>query len=526
VFEDDTSILLANTLSILPGTVLTSMPADLGYAVDMNGDLFSDLLIYLPDEKAIQVMLNDGLGQLLASAKVALEHDVTAFTAADINSDGNVDIITTGGATAGNRAYLLDNTFAVSATESLDDIKADIVLVADLDLDGDLEVLLAGIDQPQVAIYSAIGTGARSVTFISVPASLVPASVQEQEANRVAAVSGAPAEVASGITAVTAIDLGASVQLLVGVEHQAPVLFTLEDNVWTPSSVVALSQNAQRLIRADVDGDSRSDLFVRQDDGWHLLLDGLSSEFVESSVVFPQAEDIIVTDLEGDGISELLLVMSHGVSIWHYYGPNDIRPDQYAIDGEAIGTVTVLDLNNDGLLDIVTFDNQDGVSVWYVSAGGGVGVQDVDLSLFTTGPSFPKYGQSASMTWSVFNAGDADASDVVFSVGLDAALLATQIPNDCMLSEQLVTCRLGNLAVGDTLNVMLWVTPEKAQTFTLSGTVTSLEHDIDDSNNHSDVSFSVSAPNDPESDAGSVPLWALLLLFMCSLTRVTVVSRQ
>ncbi|OEG74517.1 hypothetical protein BEL05_18955 [Shewanella colwelliana] len=519
VFDDSASILLANTLSILPGKVLTSVPANLGYAVDMNGDMFSDLLIYLPNEMAVQVMLNDGFGQLIADVKVAVEQGVTALTATDINLDGAVDIITTGGSAQGNRAYLLDSEFALINAEALDDVQADIILIADLDLDGNPEVALAGIYQPQVAIYSGVGTGATSVTLLPIPTTL-PSLSAAKGMNKVDEVTKAPLEMATGVTALTAISGNGVTQLLVGVDNQAPVLLTLEDSVWVAKNVPALTQHVQQIISSDVNDDGHIDLLTLEDDGWHLIINALTGEFVESKVVFPQAENIIVTDLEADGVAEILLVMPHGVSIWHYYDVDDIRPDEYVIDTKALGTVALVDFNNDGLLDIVTFDNQDGVAVWYVSAGGGVGPQDVDLSLFSSGPSFPKYGEPTSMVWSVFNRGDATATEVVYSVTLDSALLPTQLPGNCSLDALVVSCRLGELAVGETAEVMLWVIPEKAHEFTLSGMVTSSEHDTDDSNNHRDVSFTVLAPNAPESDAGSVPLWAVLLLLLCALASV------
>ena len=519
VFDDSASILLANTLSILPGKVLTSVPANLGYAVDMNGDMFSDLLIYLPNEMAVQVMLNDGFGQLIADVKVAVEQGVTALTATDINLDGAVDIITTGGSAQGNRAYLLDSEFALINAEALDDVQADIILIADLDLDGNPEVALAGIYQPQVAIYSGVGTGATSVTLLPIPTTL-PSLSAAKGMNKVDEVTKAPLEMATGVTALTAISGNGVTQLLVGVDNQAPVLLTLEDSVWVAKNVPALTQHVQQIISSDVNDDGHIDLLTLEDDGWHLIINALTGDFVESKVVFPQAENIIVTDLEADGVAEILLVMPHGVSIWHYYDVDDIRPDEYVIDTKALGTVALVDFNNDGLLDIVTFDNQDGVAVWYVSAGGGVGPQDVDLSLFSSGPSFPKYGEPTSMVWSVFNRGDATATGVVYSVTLDSALLPTQLPGNCSLDALVVSCRLGELAVGETAEVMLWVIPEKAHEFTLSGMVTSSEHDTDDSSNHRDVSFTVLAPNDPESDAGSVPLWAVLLLLLCALASV------
>jgi hypothetical protein len=519
VFDRDASILLANTLSILPGKVLTSVPASLGYAVDMNADSFTDLLVYLPDELAIQIMINDGLGQLTPGAKVVLNQAVTSFTAADINVDGNIDIITTGGDIAGNRAYMLDGLFTVTSTENLDDVKADVMLIVDFDFDGYSEVVLAGVYQPQVAIYSGVGSGSPTVNLVPIPFSL-PSFSAEKGPQQVSAVTDVITSSESKITALSAIATDGVIKLLVGVENQAPVLLTPDDNDWVSSAVVSLTQGVQRLINTDLDNDGKADLFVKDDNGWHLIMDAFSNDFIKSSVMFPNADDIVVTDLEADGIPELLLVMSHGVSIWHYYGPEDIRPSNYVIDAEALGTVTVLDINNDNLLDIITFDKQDGVSVWYMSAGGGVGLQDVDLALSSLMPSYPEVDRAVNITWSVFNLSDASASDVTLTVMLDSNIVLPQIPSGCALVGTMLTCQLGEIAAGKSKDVSFSINPERDGNLSLVGDVTSLEYDVNNVNNHRDASFDFASAE--KSDGGSLPLWAVLLIFMFASIRANI----
>ncbi|MBB1391433.1 putative Ig domain-containing protein [Shewanella sp. SG44-6] len=519
IFERETSILLANTLSILPGKVLISVPASLGYAVDMNADNFTDLLVYIPDDLTIQIMINDGLGQLIPGVKIVLNQAVTSFTATDINVDGNIDIITTGGDIAGNRAYMLDGLFAVNSVENLDDVKADVMLISDFDFDGYSEVVLAGTYQPQVAIYSGVGSGSSTVNLVPIPFSL-PSFSAAKGLQQVSTVTGVVTSSESKITALSAIATDGVIKLLVGVENQAPVLLTLDDNDWVSSAVVSLTQGTQRLINTDLDNDGKADLFVKDDNGWHLIMDAFSNDFIKSSVMFPNADDIVVTDLEADGIPELLLVMSHGVSIWHYYGSDDIRPGNYVIDAEALGTVTVLDINNDDLLDIITFDKQDGVSVWYMSAGGGVGLQDVDLALSSLMPSYPEVDRAVNITWSVFNLSDASASDVTLNVMFDTDIVLPQIPSGCALVGTILTCQLGEIAAGKSKDVTFSLRPERDGKLSLIGNVTSLEYDVNNVNNQRDASFDFASAE--KSDGGSLPLWTVLLMFMFASIRANI----
>jgi hypothetical protein len=520
IFSNQTTILLANSLSILPGKVLISVPSSLGYAVDMNDDMFSDLLVYLPNEMAIQVMLNDGLGQLIPDVKIMLSGTITSLTATDINLDGNVDILTTGGATASNRVYLLNDQFDITATEFLDDVKADIILIADFDSDGNYEVVLAGIYQPEVAIYSGVGSGATSVTLLPIPVSL-PSLSAEKRAQQISSAASVSSRVASGVTTLSAVNIDGVTKLLVGLDNQKPLLFTVEETVWTGSAVVSLSQNAQRMISADLDHNQQADVFVLQDDGWHLILNAFESDFVNSSVVFPKATDIIVTDLNDDNVAELLLVMPQGVSIWHYYGPEDIRPDNFVIQTNELVSVAVIDINNDGLLDIVTFDKQTGVSIWYLSVGGNAGPEDVDLALTSIIASYPKVDQAVSVTWSVYNLSKASASEVELTATMDAGLTTVQLPNNCGVAAKVITCKLGGIAAGKSKDVIFSVRPQNAGNLTLIGEVTSLEYDLNSNNNKHDASFDVFAPQ--KSDGGSIPLWVVIALLLMAIFRTNMI---
>ncbi|QIR15124.1 putative Ig domain-containing protein [Shewanella aestuarii] len=521
VINESASILLASTLSVLPGEVLTSVPAELGYAVDMNNDMLIDLLVYLPNEMSIQVMLNNGFGQLQPAGKIELEQMVTALTATDLNQDGFVDLVTTGGSSSGNRAYILDGDYSPVSTESLDDVQADLILIADLDSDGNPEVALAGIYQPKIAIYTGIGSEQTSVSLLSIPSALLPL-VDNKGASHVTAVMNAPAGEDAGVTSLSSITVDGMTSLLVGLDNQAPVLFTLDNEVWLVTSVPALSKRTQQVITGDVNNDGYMDAFIRQDDGWHLVLNAFNTNFIKTSIVFPQVEDVIITDLESDGIVELLLVMPQGVSIWHYYSVDDVRPNQSAIRANILESVMVFDVNNDGLLDIVTFDSQDGISVWFVSAGGAIGPQDVDLSLKGNVPSSVQYNQPASMTWSIVNRSRSTTTEVVFSVSFDSKLSITDTPNNCIVSDQSITCNFESLAAEETIELVFSFIPENAGVTVLSGSLTSYEFDVDMTNNQSDVSFTVIEPEKPKkkSSGGSLPLSIVLLLILCTFIRL------
>ena len=535
VIDDSAQLLLANVLSVLPGESLISSPSSVGFAVDIDGDTFVDLLSYDANTMMTSVLINDGMGQLVVSTSLAMSQDVKSILVADVDGDGNLDLITAGGSDANSLVYLLGEQQQVMSSVVLDALSADFILVADLDNDSAVEVVLAGLAQAEVAIYSNVGTQAMTVSVINVfelaqqtssisLGGVRAGTIADNLSSKLADSNQAPAQnLDSGVTSLSIVESSEGVRLLVAGDMSAPVLVNTQESQWTSVAVPSITQPIEMITLADVDNDGTSDALIYGDTGWKLIISVFETDFMISDVEFPDADAVLVSDLNDDGVNEILFVMPQGVSIWHYYNLNDIRVDEAVIVTDELAQLVLLDIDNDGDLDMITFDGQTGVFIWYLSLDGRFGLQETDLSIFSTGASFPQINQTSPIVLSVYNNTDVLATGVSVSVALSEGLSATNIPDSCMVSGSGYMCGLGTLAGAQRKELEFWVTPGAAGEHSLIASVTRLENDTNPQNDTITLVLNVPRENDSSSSAG-IQLWGLLGLLMMALYRRRVVG--
>ncbi|MBE7213927.1 putative Ig domain-containing protein [Shewanella benthica] len=523
--SDTAQLLIAEVLSLVPGEILSSTPSEVGFAFDINNDTYTDLVSFNGTTAQIEVRLNDGLGTLMDSVSIDVIEDVKGMVAGDINGDGHIDIVTVGGASANSVAYLLEENQQLMSHYVLDAVKADVALIADLDGDGEVSVILAGIYQSHVAIYTGIGSGSESVELINFFALINQnASVQELEGTNVTLASSASvsperaaAESTMGVTDLSLIETDASVQLIVSSDNEMPVLVQFDENIWQVTQIEGLPQAVERLVLEDIDGDGKLDGFSYIDSQWKLTIDLFGSPS-NSSVNFPDADKLLVADVDDDGVMDILFVTPQGVSIWHYYAIDDIRVDTVVIVGDDISDVALVDIDNDGDLDLVTIDGQNGLSLWYLSLEKGFGEQEIDLALIVQATSFPQIDQAGTIIFNIINKSSGDATHVSLTISIPTGLSFSQLPSGCVLSADL-KCGAGALAAGERVSITVWATAVSAGSYKVAGVVGATQYDIDSTNDSDSVTLSIPEPVEKSSDAGAMSLVMFMWLFMLVLYR-------
>ncbi|QSX36018.1 putative Ig domain-containing protein [Shewanella sedimentimangrovi] len=503
------TVLLANVVASLPGDVLTSTSSGVGYVADINGDGFTDLLDYVAASESLELWLNNGSGALVKDASIQLGTDINSLVVADLDMDGQLDLLTTGGSTATNHAFMLESDLSIRADITLDAVQADLALVADLDNDQIPEVVLAGQYQSSIALYQFVGTDAQTLTLLELPALQAQAQAKRQ---------AVAAQAAGGILGLTLTSNNGQAALLVSDGSQL-VLLSFDGADWTQSSLSVAVSAPGKLVSGDVDANGEDDLFIDGADGWTLVLNGYTDNAVKVEQAFPVAEDVVITDLDDDGVAEVLFVTGQGVSIWHYDAAQMLVLDPQVIESANLVDLGLLDIDGDGDLDLLTFDAVNGISVWYFSQDGDIGKQDVELVLYTDMPSFPQLGMSSPYRWRIDNLSTAEAKDVSVLLRIQAGLRLDKAPATCLATGLGLRCSLGSLMAADSKSVELWLTPMNAGNFSITASVSGSDNDRNPDNNSVTSGISVAEPAKRDSSGGALGLLALMLMGMTLIAR-------
>ncbi len=143
---------------------------------DLDGDV--DIAVSSHDDRTLRVLNNTGGGNLVLGMTLSVGSQIRpdGLTSADLNADGRMDLIA---ATSGNNAGLMFATVFLNMGGSWmgpfnyasGGMNPDSVAAADLDLDGDIDLVLSNQDSNTVAALSNSGSGTFGAPALSMTGS-------------------------------------------------------------------------------------------------------------------------------------------------------------------------------------------------------------------------------------------------------------------------------------------------------------------------------------------------------------------
>jgi hypothetical protein len=363
---------------------------------DGDGDL-DVLLLNLRQEReftpwtVLTVWTNLGDG-IMTPRRLGNEHGQQpglAATAADLNGDGDVDLVTYSGhqlhvvrnrsseTTAGE---VFRGLMAVSSQEPVSQYAA--LAVGDVDQDGLLDVVIAGccgrmftldesFSQPnRTAVWTNAGEGER------VTGEMVP----------VPALDGVPVRAA----ALGDLDGDGWLDLFAAVPARQPdgggdatdrVLFNDGRGGFTAEAQLLGSGDSRAVALGDVDGDGDLDALVGQQNGAVLWLNQGSRQGGEQGA-FARAPQglaagavtaVYLADLDGDGDLDAVTATASGATIWWNDGNGAFTRDRQRFPGTKRVGWAVADFNGDGLPDLFAASYDHYATVWLNEGSGKFG---------------------------------------------------------------------------------------------------------------------------------------------------------
>lgn len=325
---------------------------------DFNGDGYPDLVVSNAVNADLTVQLNNGDGTFNTPISTDATRP-TAVVAADVNGDGKIDLITgNGDDTIGVQFGNGDGTFQPKQSYPTGPVPLRIV-VADLNGDGHPDII--EISLTELEIWLNDGHGA--FTFANsypVPAQVGDIVVSDLNGDHIPDIA---------ITYMGSQDI--------------TVWYGTGGGAFTASKVIPHSLNtlgaALGIGIADVNGDGKQDLVVSYGGEVGVYLgngDGSYQPAIVYQVGVNGASDLTLADMNGDGHIDILVTGG----ILYGNGDGTFQPWEEWVFGttgisaadlftyNALGTdsvrTKVVDINGDGLPDIVTMNSTDSVSIF------------------------------------------------------------------------------------------------------------------------------------------------------------------
>lgn len=408
------------------------------YAADLDGDGDNDVLSASDlDDKIAWYENSDGAGsfssQRIISSNANAARDVIA---ADLDGDGDMDVLSASAGdskiawyqnTDGSGSFSNELIINQSAAFAQD------VYVADMDSDGDLDVLSASTNDSKIAWYeNEDGLG-----------SFGPEQVVATTAFGASSVFAANLDGDNDLDILSASLLDNKIAWYESFIGKGRVRFSLLNPVTDPGEAVG----AHAVISADIDGDGDPDVlsasFNDSKIAWYENIDGeLGGQRVISSQA-SGARDVFAADIDGDGDLDVLSASGFDNAIKWYEnfdgrGSFDVL-QIITTNAENAYAVYAVDLDGDGDLDVLSASFDDDTIAWYENTDGrGSFGPLIPISKATKGAIDVAAGD-------LDNDGDAD---VVAASSFDGTISWFENEGDGTFGERMIITDEAELAIG------------------------------------------------------------------------------
>lgn len=331
----------------------------------MNKSLFLSVLPLLVYCIKIDAQTYIGSQNIIQNTDVNGAHCVYA---ADLDSDGDMDVLSASYENDIIAWFQNDGSGSFGSKQVVCDsaIEAHSVYAADMDGDGDMDILSASLSDDKIAWYQNNGSGTFGAQQVISTAADGPTSVRAAD-----------------------IDGDGDMDVLSASYNDDKVAWYQNDGSGSFGSQQVITTSADGAIyvyAADIDGDGDVDVLSASTDddkiAWYQN-DGSGSfgeqKLVTSSTDFPRS--VYAADMDGDGDMDVLSASAWDDKIaWYQNNGSGSFGEQQVIttDADAGYSVFAADIDGDDDMDVLSASRNDDKIAWYQNDGNGVfGAQQV-----------------------------------------------------------------------------------------------------------------------------------------------------
>jgi VCBS repeat protein/type IX secretion system substrate protein len=327
---------------------------------DFDGDGDLDLASSsMYDDKIAWYRNLDGSGTFsteLVITTTAME--AMSVCAADLDGDGDQDILAA--SRANNMVAWYENanglgSFGAAQVLANDENGIARVLAADLDHDGDLDVLTAAYNDDRVAWYMNMdGQGTFSPRIVITTATNEPTFIATAD-----------------------IDGDGDLDLLSSSSLDGKIAWYANQNgsgIFGGQQIIAYQSLARCVAAADIDGDGDLDVLSTANGtdrvAWYENTDGAGTfgEINTISIGMNDPQCLTVADLDWDGDNDVVAISFHDDKVFGYEnidGNGTFDSQQMSVTADGGIFVTSGDLDGDGDTDVVSASRYDDTIAWY-----------------------------------------------------------------------------------------------------------------------------------------------------------------
>jgi hypothetical protein len=335
------------------------------FVADMDNDGDLDIVSASGNDNTIAWYENDGAADpSWTAADIATSaNGAKSVFAADMDNDGDMDIVS---ASANDDAIAwYENDGAADPSWTAADIatsadNAHSVFVADMDNDGDMDIVSASYNDDAIAWYENDGAADPSWTAADIATS----------ANGAVYVFVADMDNDGDLDIVSASVIDDAIAWY---ENDGAA-----DPSWTAADIATDADGARGVFVADMDNDGDLDILSASynDDAiaWYENDGAADPSFTAADIATSAdaAHSVFAADMDNDGDLDIVSASADDNTIAWYENNGAADPSFTAADiatsAEGAASVFVADMDNDGDLDIVSASYTDDAIAWYENA--------------------------------------------------------------------------------------------------------------------------------------------------------------